>query len=63
MENNTKWLTTEQVTEKYPYLTKRAQEMARHRREITYTKCVGKILYRESWVEEYLNRNIVKAAS
>lgn len=57
------WLTTEQVTEKYPYLTKRAQDMARHRREITYTKIANRVVYKKEWIDEYINRGIVKAAS
>lgn len=60
---NTKWLTPQEVIKKYPYFGKNAQDKARHRREITYTKCAGRVIYKEEWVEEYLNRSIVKAAS
>ena len=61
MEN--KWLTPKEVTEKYPLLTERAQAQLRHRRQITYTLCAGKVIYKSEWVEEYLTRNMVKAAS
>ena len=61
MENQ--WLTTKQVQEKYTLLTERAQAQLRHKRMINYTLCAGKVVYKQEWVEEYLMRNMVKAAS
>lgn len=61
MEN--KWLTIEDVSELFPMLTRNAQAKARHYRQLTYTKCAGKVIYKPEWIDEYINRGIVKAAS
>lgn len=61
MEN--KWLTTQEVAERYPHLTERAQASLRYRKNLTYTVCAGKVIYKYEWIEAYLSRNIVKAKS
>ncbi len=61
METN--WLTPEQVAEKWPLLTIRAQNQMRHKRDITYTKMAGRVVYKREWLEEYFNRYVTKAAS
>ncbi len=58
-----KWLTTQEVAEKYPHLTERAQASLRHRRSLTYTVCAGKVIYNPEWIDAYLNKNTIKAIS
>lgn len=63
METTNNWLTVEDVARLYPLLSERAQVQARYKKQLSYTKCAGKCIYKREWIEEYLMRNMVKAAS
>lgn len=58
-----KWLTVEDVVAMYTILNRNTQAKARHYRQITYTKCGRRVVYKLEWIEEYLMRKMIKAKS
>ena len=66
MENNEyrrekKFLNSEEVTDEYG-ISSRLLITLRHKRKIQYTKIGKNCVYKREWIEEYIERNVVKAA-
>ena len=66
MENNEhrrekRFLSAEEVADEYG-ISPRLLITLRHKRKIQYTKIGRDCVYKREWIEEYLERNVVKAA-
>jgi len=57
-----KYLSTKDVEMIYG-LSEKTQGNLRHKRKITYSKIGKNCVYLAVWVEEYINKNMVQAAS
>ncbi|MDD3466826.1 MAG: hypothetical protein PHE67_06700 [Campylobacterales bacterium] len=54
-------LSAKEVADEYG-ITAKLQVTLRHKRKIQYTKIGRDCVYKREWIEEYLERNVVKAA-
>ena len=62
MQLNDKYLTTEEVEIIYK-IKRKTQNTLRQKRKIAYTKIGRDCVYKPEWIEEYLAKNMVEAAS
>lgn len=41
----------------FPKISKRTQTTLRQNKELSYMKIGGKVVYKKSWIEEYIDKN------